>query len=155
MTFTPAIIQRFFSKVEKTENCWIWKGCIDNGYGRFALTHDKLVMAHRFSYELFRGEIPKGLQIDHLCRNRACVNPDHLEAVTSKVNQLRGFSPLAINAQKTHCPKGHELKATNLDKSQLKRGQRYCRLCSNLANREWHQRNPNYQRNYLERRRAP
>jgi len=70
-------------------------------------------MAHRFSYELFIGEIPKGMQIDHLCQRPLCVNPDHMEAVSGIANLLRGNGRGAINARKTHCAKGHPFDESN------------------------------------------
>jgi len=111
----PKEIKKFFSKIEKTKTCWIWTGA-DNGagYGRFHSNYsDKRV--HRVSYEFFTGEkIPKGLVIDHLCRNRKCVNPDHLEVVSHKVNILRGNGVGAVNKAKTHCKFGHEFSGDNL-----------------------------------------
>ena len=85
------IKKKFMLKVEKTETCWIWHGSKDKrkGYGRFII-YDKVDgESHRISYKIFKGEIPKGLQIDHLCRNKLCVNPQHLEAVTQKENLRR------------------------------------------------------------------
>jgi len=90
------------------------------------------MLAHRFSYELLENHIPDGYTLDHLCRNRICVNPSHLDIVTLKENLLR--SPLVIsniNRIKTHCPKGHPLETNNLLSANLKRGQRYCKTCGN------------------------
>lgn len=87
----------------------------------------KPVRAHRFMYRLLRGEIPAGLQLDHLCRVRHCVNPWHLEAVTARVNVLRGIGPTAQNAQKTRCPLGHPLSDENTYRNA--QGERRCRIC--------------------------
>lgn len=84
-------LERFWSKVEKTDGCWLWKGATAGpGYGRFRLD-GVLRYAHRFSYEISVGPIPKGLEMDHLCRTKNCVNPSHLQAVTHQINILRGF----------------------------------------------------------------
>lgn len=83
-------IVRFKAKIEVTDNgCWKWLGYINpSGYGYFSVRH-KLIYAHRWSYEYFVGEIPEGYQIDHLCLNKHCVNPEHLEAVTQSENTIR------------------------------------------------------------------
>lgn len=77
---------RFMSKVDQTEDCWIWMACKrGNGYGEFHLA-GKTNLAHRVSYQIFKGEIPDDLDIDHMCHNRSCVNPDHLQAVSRSMN---------------------------------------------------------------------
>jgi len=85
--------------------CWLWTGA-DNGtgYGRITVA-GKFLLAHRAVYEALRGPIQDGMTIDHLCRIRCCVNPDHLEVVSMKVNILRGFGPTAINSKKRSCPR--------------------------------------------------
>ena len=120
--------QRFWSKVVKTNSCWNWTAAKnEKGYGLFGIKHGKIIRAHRFSYELVNGKIPTGLTLDHLCRNRACVNPDHLEAVTNKENILRGIGLTAINSRKTHCPKGHPYSSDNLVK--MSSSERKCKTC--------------------------
>lgn len=125
-------IIRFLKKIDDSGKCWNWTASkFFNGYGQFTLYGRKNFKAHRFSYELFKGEIPKGFDLDHLCRNRSCVNPDHLEIVTRKVNLLRGdLSTNNHNKKKTHCPKGHEFKESNLAKWELAHGKRSCIICN-------------------------
>src|SRR5438132_887862 len=92
---------------EPNSGCWLWTGILSyGGYGRVKFK-GKHYAAHRVSYEASRGAIPMGLQIDHLCRVRSCINPDHLELVTCRENLLRGNTLQAANARKTHCPAGH------------------------------------------------
>lgn len=109
-------VERFMNKVNKNgaNGCWDWMASkfTRTGYGQFKL-FGKMRSAHRISYELIKGKIPDGLGLDHLCRNRACVNPDHLEPVTSFVNLMRGISLSSLNAKKTHCKHGHEFTKEN------------------------------------------
>lgn len=110
--------------------CWWWTGDkTSDGYGRI-WKDGKTRYVHRVLYEHFRGEIPPNVQIDHLCRNRACGNPSHMELVTSRENTLRGEGPTSQNAQKTHCVNGHEYTPEN---TRYYKGGRYCRTCQ----REW------------------
>nr|WTB35078.1 HNH endonuclease [Streptomyces sp. NBC_00830] len=122
--------QRFWSYVSKTENgCWPWQGALDQGYGSFSLKGTNL-RAHRVAYTVARGELPEDKVLDHLCRNRPCVNPDHLELVTVQVNTLRGEGPSAQAAKATHCPQGHPYDEQN---TWLERGRkRHCRTCNKL-----------------------
>ena len=111
--------------------CWEWGGARSKaGYGQIRSGgRGVLLYAHRVAYELARGPIPPGLVIDHLCRNRGCVNPDHLEVVTNGENLLRGDTFAAENARKTHCPYGHPYQGDNLYLTP-KHGHRQCRICT-------------------------
>lgn len=127
-------VPRFWAKVmpEPNSGCWLWLGSISGeGYGSLAVNAGQK-QAHRWSYEHFVGPIPDGLQIDHLCRVRCCVNPSHLEAVTQRENGLRGFGAAALNARKTKCANGHDFTPENT--IWRKGGGRACRTCQNLFN---------------------
>jgi len=135
-------IQRFQKKIELDllTGCWVWKGTLEKntGYGKITI-NVKSEYAHRVAYIHWNGEVPKGLELDHLCRNKNCVNPSHLEAVTHYENNLRGISPAAINAKKTHCMRGHEFAGDNLIIA-LKSGARLCRICKNQRNLNYYHR---------------
>ena len=138
------ITLRFWSKVAKTEgvgHCWFWQGKIQNaGYGVFSLRPTQEVLAHRFAYELLMGPIAGNLQVDHLCRNRACVKPAHMELVTSRENTMRGTSFAAVNAAKTHCKYGHPFDALNTSYRKTPKGiQRRCRQCERERNKRFKQ----------------
>jgi hypothetical protein len=134
--------QRFWDKCipEPNSGCWIWIGARsrldDHGYGKIRVGQ-RALYAHCVAYEAIVGATSTELQLDHLCRNRCCVNPAHLEPVTQRVNIMRGESPTAVNASKTHCPMGHELTGPNLVPGRLRRGERKCRECKNEQGRRW------------------
>lgn len=128
------LIQRFEDKYipEPNSGCWIWIGVLSGKYGQI-LCDGKMQYAHRVSFELFKNKIPDGMEIDHLCRVRCCVNPNHLEPVTCKENIRRG---LLGSVMKTHCPKGHPYSEDNL--YVRPDGGRGCRICIRLACRKWY-----------------
>jgi len=127
--------ERFAALTEKTVSCWNWLGAKwDKGYGQFCL-NGRRVLAHRFAWEQVHGPILPGLTIDHLCRNRGCVNPAHMETVPNRVNVLRGVGHTAENARKTHCPAGHPYEPPNLIFDA--EGRRRCRHCMRLR---WYRR---------------
>ncbi|ARX81580.1 HNH endonuclease [Streptomyces alboflavus] len=132
--------ERFWEKVNRNGplpicrpelgSCWIWEGQLQrNGYGVFTI-RTKSYRAHRFAYSL-TAELVDGLQIDHLCRTRACVRASHLEQVTARMNTLRGTSVGAVNATRTHCPKGHTYAGDNLYVTPD--GCRQCKACRRAA----------------------
>jgi hypothetical protein len=128
--------ERFIAKVLKTDTCWLWTGATTaSGYGNIMVSSQggkkTYRAAHRVSYELLVGQIPGKLSLDHLCRNRRCVNPQHLEPVTQRVNLLRGVGLTATNASKEHCLRGHEYTPNNTVVWIDKRGSitRKCRTC--------------------------
>ena len=113
VTLTTEAVARFWSYINKTPTCWLWTGVPnDQGYGQLRIDNIK-VYGHRLAYHLMRGPIPAGMQVDHICRVRHCVNPDHLEVVSHRTNTLRGISPHAVNKRKTHCDHGHEYTPAN------------------------------------------
>lgn len=131
-------VAAFWNKVEKTATCWLWRGHIGRlGYGVFSM-YRKLAKAHRVSYEWAKGPIGEGLEIDHLCRVRHCVNPEHLEAVTHSTNMRRSLSPPGFHAAKTHCLRGHPFDETNTYLGS--KGERFCRKCGIARSIAWQKR---------------
>ena len=132
---TQSFRERFekFVFPEPNSGCWLWDGAlIHSGYGTFSVNNRRR-LAHRVSYEMEKGTIPAGLEIDHLCRLRSCVNPAHLEAVTPSQNVRRSLSPAALNAKRIECPQGHSLSGNNVEL--LKGKWRICRRCRVDRNR--------------------
>lgn len=130
---TIADVERLFSKLQM-EDCWLWTGAVNTaGYGFFNiwLKYRGVLLPHRVMYTLYNGEIGSTRVLDHLCREKRCVNPKHLEAVTNRENIIRGISPPALHARKTHCLKGHEYTPEN---TALNIGQGYrkrvCKTCA-------------------------
>jgi hypothetical protein len=137
-----ALPDHFWAKVDKDGPipeyrpdlgpCWVWTAALMHfGHGNFANNRGEraTVLAHKLAYEDQHGPVPAGLQLDHLCRVPACVNPAHLEPVTSRENTLRGVGPSAINATKERCPQGHEYDYRYPD------GRRACKTCAREASR--------------------
>lgn len=134
---------RLWSKVQKNSpnGCWIWTGGVANhGYGEIGVgsrvggAKRTKLLVHRLVYELLVGEIPDGLDIDHLCRNKICVNPAHLEPVTRRENLARGNG----NITKTHCPQGHPYDEANTYRKKSRYGfQRICRTCERRRQRRY------------------
>ena len=107
-------------------DCWEWQGSTAGGYGRISV-NNRVEQTHRVVHESLVGSIPEGKQLDHLCRNRVCCNPDHLQIVTQRENVLRGAGITAQNAKKVLCPRGHRYEGDNL--YVRSNGHRMCRAC--------------------------
>ncbi len=127
-------IEYFWKRAVTSPDCWQWAGTIsDKGYGILSLAselHPRRCRAARFAYSYFIGPIPEGMVIDHLCRNRGCVNPFHLEAISNKENIMRGICPSSINAKKTQCYRGHPYSPQTL--KVFRDGFRRCFECIKL-----------------------
>ena len=132
--------ERYWAKVDKDGpipdqrpdlgKCWLWMGAIQRlGYGSFYLKGTTTILAHHFIV----GKPMEGLEWDHLCRIRRCVNPSHLELVTRQVNVLRSLAPSALHARKVHCPAGHPYNLLNTFYSRGRRGCRECRRARQRA----------------------
>jgi hypothetical protein len=149
---TPSdVADRFWEKVNKNGPtsdlrpelgpCWLWTVDTPRGYGRFHINENgkwRNLYAHRWAYEALVGPIPSDLELDHLCRERACVNPSHLEAVAHATNTLRGMSPGAIALRRNTCIRGHERTVENV---YLRAdGSRTCRVCHRDDEREYRKR---------------
>ncbi|WP_353956327.1 HNH endonuclease signature motif containing protein [Cutibacterium avidum] len=123
---------RFLSYVDMTSHCWEWTGgLMSGGYGMFHLSDTTCELAHRYAYQRFVEPIPEGLVIDHLCRNRKCVNPDHLEVVTNLENLRRGIGYRLQNGMDDRCIHGHKYTVDNTYISP--KGKILCRTCQRIA----------------------
>ena len=123
--------ERFWQKVERQNSaCWIWTGFVGkDGYGRFNAGNNHPMLAHRFSYEKTVGAVPVGLELDHVCRNRRCVNPSHLEPVTRSENLRRGYRA-SPHPQRVICPNGHPYEQPRIGPG---KGKRRCPICARAS----------------------
>jgi hypothetical protein len=127
---------RFWSKVDKSGSCWLWTASRDpQGYGQFGV-----VKSHRWAYMDTHGPLPDHLELDHLCRTPACVNPEHLELVTHRENLRRGIGSVAENMAKTICLNGHEFSEENTYLTP--NGGRTCKRCRVDRVRRWFKNHP-------------
>lgn len=130
--------QRIEDKIEKGD-CWLWTGAIGSGGYAMLWWEGTTTTAHRVVYSLLREPVPDEMEVDHLCENRACVNPDHMRVCSPRDNTLRSNrAPGALNARKTHCPRGHPYDEENT----MRRpdGRRRCRTCERDWSREYQRR---------------
>jgi len=144
-----SVVDRFLDKISPEPNtgCWLWTASLDHhGYGQFNNGHT-MVKAHRFCFsEIAKRHLPSDLTLDHLCRVRSCVNPDHLEPVTLSENGKRGLGAASLNRSKTHCKNGHKFDAANT-RITLERGniRRKCRACHCAGVKKSYRRNKMFQ----------
>lgn len=147
MTRHASALERFVEAIELGEGgCWLWNRAVDRyGYARFKANGE--VLGHRFAYLTWRGPIARNLTIDHLCRVRRCVNPEHLQCVSALENTMRGQSFVVANAAKTHCPKGHPYDEKNTfwfitarSASEREQWGRGCRICRRRQQQDYRRR---------------
>jgi hypothetical protein len=136
------LVDRFMKYVKKSTDCWEWIGVKNyKGYGRFSI-YEKPISAgghaHRFSYMIFKGNIPDCMTVHHKCENKSCVNPDHLELMTEKENRKLSGCWSAVNSRKTHCKNGHEFTKENIY-YHFRNGsiRRHCKICRLEARKKW------------------
>jgi hypothetical protein len=140
MATPPNTIQNLQSRIRINQKtgCWIWTGPLRYGYGDCSFKGIKTRRVHKVFYILFKGPVPTGLVLDHLCRNRACVNPGYLEPVTARENTLRGRGITARAARKKRCKYGHAFTPVNTRTGTD--GSRICRTCTRRLSAEQHER---------------
>ena len=138
MEYEKDILHRFLPKIQIDEKgCWYWNAFKDqDGYGRFHIDR-KQMPTHRFILMYYLGIDETKNVVDHLCRNTSCVNPAHLEFTTNQENILRGINFTAMNARKTHCPRGHSYNSSNTYVRPS--GSRECRICVRISDRKYRQ----------------
>lgn len=132
------LLEKFLARVrvDALSGCHVWTGGLtDKGYGLFYVGGRRYVRAHRWIWERTRGPIPSHLEPDHTCRNRRCVNVEHMELVTHRVNVRRGEAPAAVNARRTLCLHGHPLDGVRADGET-----RFCKVCARVSKRSYKQR---------------
>ena len=126
-------MKQFLDKIIYKNNCWLWTGATNKGGYALIYRDNKTQLAHRAIYKLIFGDIPDGMQLDHLCRNRNCIKPAHLEVVTPKENTMRGIGLASINSKKTECLRGHSLAGCYISKN----GKRHCRYCNQIRKKQY------------------
>lgn len=115
--------------------CWEWTGpTTDKGYARISQSKTSWVLGHRLFFEIFRGKVPDGLDLDHLCRNRNCINPSHLEPVSRRENVMRGRSPFILAHHSGSCVRGHQMTPDNTYISP--KGQKHCKACRQMREKK-------------------
>lgn len=137
MNYPIKTIEKFAARfVISNSGCWEWKAGMNiQGYGRF-YDSPKVQAAHRFGYEIVKGKVPDNLQVDHLYRNRKCVNAAHLEAVTPRENTIRGNTLASLNSKKTECIHGHKYTPENTTVVRSNHLKRACKECNRIRSRK-------------------
>lgn len=133
----PSLVERLEACIRyETNGCWTWTGTrTTSGYGLLSV-NAKLLLVHRLAYQTLVREIPPGMHLDHLCRNRACINPKHLDVVTNRENVMRGMSPSAVIRRQGICKNGHEMVGENIYVPPKRPQHRTCRECRKRRSRE-------------------
>lgn len=134
-----------WKSINPETGCWEWTRTLsEDGYGKVPISGSRYGSVHRISYQIAKGEIPDGFELDHLCRNRRCFNPDHLEPVTRRTNVVRGLLPGMMKRKavsQTHCKNGHLLFGENLVLQGPEKKFRVCRICrAERQKRRYHER---------------